>query len=491
MIDIKNLFYPSTQSEKSEIVPLLITCIVISVIILMPLKILGYGFLPLDDVLRHAGKAISGRDWNDILILRQGAIKIDTHPGYHALLGFIYRIMKFTPDALVSFAIAALFIIFCMVPVLFTRRPEAWLASLFVVVMIDFSFIMRLCFGRPYIVTMAALMALCFLWPRLKSDKIPYGTMCLITALIALSTWIHCTWYLLIFTIICFVLARENRAASRVTICMVTGILLGALLTGHPILFISQNIVHAFMAYSKYTLPRMLVIEFRPLSGNILAVIAVVLMLSWRYMRGTWDPKRIDNPVFILAVSGWVLGFFVGRFWYDWGIPALLVWMTQEFEEAFTAHISEFSARRFLLTIVLAAVLYAGASNDINNRWSTQPAAEYLYQHKDDKKEWLPQPGGILYSDDLRIFYLTFYQNPHAPWRYMVGFHPAIMPQEDLDVFIDIQSSYGVPRAFSPWVKKMKPADRLIITPDSGDGRQISELEWHYLGSGFWSGRLK
>ena len=473
----------------SDIIPFIVACIVILVIILMPLKILGYGFLPLDDALRHVAKAVSGRSWNDVLVLREG-IRMDSHPGYHALLGFIHHITKFAPDALLSFSIIALFIIFCITPVLFTNRPEAWLASLFVITLTDFSFIMRLLFGRPYIITMSTLMVLCFLWPRLKEKKAPYGIMCVITILMALSTWIHCSWYLLIFAILCFVLAREKRAALRVAICTVTGILLGALLTGHPVLFISQNVVHAFLAFSRHALPRTLVIEFRPFNGSILTVIAVILMLSWRHMRGAWDPKRIDNPVFILAVSGWALGFFVGRFWLDWGIPALLVWMAQEFEEVFSLYISEFSVRRFFLTIVLAAILYAGVTNDIKDRWSAQPAAEYLFQNTPDEKEWMPEPGGIVYSDDLRIFYLTFFKDPYAPWRYLVGFEPGLMPKDDLNVFIKVQSSHGAPRSFLPWIKKMKPEDRLIITPEARSTPEIPELEWHYLGSGFWSGRL-
>ena len=36
-------------------------------------------------------------------------------------------------------------------------------------------------------------------------------------------------------------------------------------------------------------------------------------------MRGTWNPEIIDNPILILAVLGWALGFVANRFWFDWG----------------------------------------------------------------------------------------------------------------------------------------------------------------------------
>jgi hypothetical protein len=41
-------------------------------IVLIPLRILGRGFLPPDDALRHAAKAVSGREWSEILVLRPG-----------------------------------------------------------------------------------------------------------------------------------------------------------------------------------------------------------------------------------------------------------------------------------------------------------------------------------------------------------------------------------------------------------------------------------
>lgn len=490
MTSVKKTSYLTRQLAESSIIPLLIICIVIAVIILMPLRIMGYGFLPTDDILRHVAKAISGKSWNDVLILREG-ITVDSHPGFHALLGSIYHITKFTPDALVSFTAVILFIIFCLLPVFFIKRPEAWLASLFIISLTNFSFIMRLLLGRPYLVTMVTLTAICLLWARLRDNKRPYGAMLIITSLVTLSTWTHCSWYLIIFPISCFVLAREWRAAFMVGICAMAGILFGAALTGHPGLFISQNIIHAFLVFSKHDLPRTLVTELRPFTGDMLTVIAVILMLSWRRMRGEWDPKRIDNPVFIIVLFSWIMGFFVMRFWFDWGIPALLIWMAQEFDDVFTKYISPVLGRRFLLAIALAFVLYANATNDINDRWSAQPAAEYLFRDFPDKSSWMPDPGGIIYGEDSRIFFLTFFKNPYAQWRYLVGFESALMPQKDLDVYIDIQTSRGAAQSFRPWIEKMKPADRLVITAESSQAPKITELEWRYMGSGFWFGRLR
>ena len=43
--------------------------IAILIILFIPLKIIEYGYLPGDDALRHAAKAVSGKPWPEILVL--------------------------------------------------------------------------------------------------------------------------------------------------------------------------------------------------------------------------------------------------------------------------------------------------------------------------------------------------------------------------------------------------------------------------------------
>src|ERR1041385_5000675 len=49
-------------------VPLGAWVIVIMTVILIPSKIISYGYLPQDDALRHAAKAVSGKPWSEILV---------------------------------------------------------------------------------------------------------------------------------------------------------------------------------------------------------------------------------------------------------------------------------------------------------------------------------------------------------------------------------------------------------------------------------------
>ena len=110
-------------------VPLAVWAIVILVVLAIPLKIIGYGFLPGDDALRHAAKAVSGKPWPDILVLGP-AFKIDTNFGWHLLLRQIYLWSICDTEKLVLFSVVALFALVNWSALLWLKRPEAWLIAL-------------------------------------------------------------------------------------------------------------------------------------------------------------------------------------------------------------------------------------------------------------------------------------------------------------------------------------------------------------------------
>ena len=66
-------------------------------------------------------------------------------------------------------------------------------------------------------------------------------------------------------------------------------------------------------------------------------VLAVLLMLFWRARSPDWHARDLVDPVFLMAVVGWILGFATGRFWLDWGLPATLLWLGLEFQKQFEA----------------------------------------------------------------------------------------------------------------------------------------------------------
>src|ERR1041385_3086953 len=60
----------SVAARLSRYVPLAVWLVVLFTCLLIPLKIISYGYLPKDDALRHAAKAVSGTPWQEILVMR-------------------------------------------------------------------------------------------------------------------------------------------------------------------------------------------------------------------------------------------------------------------------------------------------------------------------------------------------------------------------------------------------------------------------------------
>lgn len=313
--------------------------------------------------------------------------------------------------------------------------------------------------------------------------------MIVFTFLIAAATWVHCAWYLFALPVIALFLAREWRACFRMFISVVFGVLIGAVCTGCPILFLKQTIFVPLLAFFGHDVGRMLATEFRPSLGNFHFVTAIIGVLFWIALRGKWKKSTVDNPLFILGALTFALGFIMTRIWIDWGIPVMAVWMAKEFDEFLGTKIDPGRLHRLVLTIALAAVFYISITTDAESRWSRSGVRDYLSSENAEQREWLPEAGGIIYSDDMMIFYRTFNKNPHAKWRYILGFEPTFMPPEDLRTLRDIQRNFEAPESYKPWVEKMKPEDRLIIRGNPRLKPEIPGLEWHYAADSTWVGR--
>ena len=471
-----------------NIFPLIIILVTIWVVVLIPFRIIGYGFMPPDDAMRHSAKVISGKDWNQILVLRD-EIKMDSYPGWHAILGLIHRITGWDQHSLVLFSAISLAILFCIIPIFFLKFPESWLFSLFIISLMMPGWVLRLFLGRPYIATMASLLVILFIWPSLKQKKLQYIKILILAVIVALSIWIHASWYFFSLLIVSFLLAREWRPAALIAVSSVAGVLTGAAFTGHPVIFIKQMVTHLFLVFGSYDVGRQLVSELQPLVGDFSVVLTILAILGWRTLRGAENKKSVDNPIFILLALTFILGMITRRTWLDWGIPAFAVWMAKEFDEYFQTCVDPFSWKRAALAIMSAGILFISVTIDVGSRWSMTRPMDYISSEDPKQAEWLPAPGGIIYSDNMGVFYQIFYKNPKADWRYILGFESAFMPPEDLKILRDIQRNFNRPEDFEPWVKKMRPEDRLIIRGSPDSQPKIAGLEWHYIALGTWSGR--
>ena len=470
-------------------VPLAVWVVAVSALLYIPFKIISAGFLPGDDAMRHAAKAVSGKSWPDILVMRED-FQIDPSPGWQTILSWVHSLSGGNAESLVIFSSVGLMLLVTLSVLPWLRRPEAWLGALLVAVIFTPECATRLMRGRPYILTDFCLLMILFLWSRQEKDSPTRLALIFTPLLVAASAWIHGSWYMLALPGMAILLTGFWRSAAAYGVCWIGGSLLGCGLTGHPVGFLWQSVRHMFGVFGNTVLPRQLAPELRGSEGAPLAIIVVALLLLWRVQSLGWNRKVIFNPFFMMMAMGCLLGFKVQRFWWDWGMMAFMVWVALELQAHFTRHVPADSAKRLVAVLVLGAGLVFGFTNDRENRWSAALMNDYLTPEKPDLVGWLPETGGIIYNSDMDVFFDTFYKNPTAPWRYVLGFEAGLMTPENLAVLRKAQWNLGDSRAYEPWVKKMRPADRMIIHARNGGQPNLPELEWYYAATEIWIGRL-
>ena len=473
----------------------LVLLVTAAALFLIPLKVVSYGFMPIDDALRHVAKAVSGRSWPEILVMRDG-MAMDSHPGWHAFLGWFHQLTGAGMDALVVFSVVSLVLAFLLAPLLVAVRPEAWAAAVGIMFVVMGGGWGRLFFGRPFVLTMTAVVIFCFLAKQLSAVRNHWGAMATMAVAVTLSVWLNCTWYLWGLPVAAMLLARQWRGGVRTAGVVTVGVLAGACLTGQPLVFLWLNVHHLLLTMGNSQVTRQLVGELQPITNMSALLLASGLFLLWRKARGRELRECGESPVFMMLVLCWFLGIFVGRFLMDWGMPAMTVWIALELQPVMVRYFPRMSLRRLTLAAALALTVFVLFTRDTDGRWTNSLRVERLSLTDPDAPakpseyaQWLPEPGGIFYSDSMGLFYSTFYANPDAKWRYILGFEPGWMPVEDLQVYRKIQWNAGAFKCYEPWVKKMRPKDRLVL--ECGMGQPpIPGLEWHYAVTNVWIGRL-
>lgn len=482
-----NFNSPPLDSLK-RYVPLAVWIAVVFVLLAIPLKIISYGFLPGDDALRHAAKAVSGKPWSEILVLNS-TYKIDHEFGWNLLLEKIHLWTNWDAEKLVVFSVVTLFILAGWSALPWLKRPEAWLVALLVALLVS-DLCGRFMLGRPYLVTLAAMMTILFMWQRHGSSPPKLWMLALAAALFGLCTFVHGVWYLWVLLLGAFLFAGEFRWAISLGFSWVIGVFTGSALTGHPFEYPLQALKLALLAVGAHDTTRTMASELQPFGGEVLCLGILGGLLVLRQLAKLNSIPLAKNPAFWLVCFGWVLGFKVGRFWEDWGWPALIVLVACDVELLLQARFAFDSFKRLGLALGLAVATFLAITSDYGSRWTYNLTQQYLTQDNPDLNGWMPDKSGIFYSADMTLFYQTFFKNPHGDWRYMLGFEPTWMPAEDFEVYHKVLWNFGDTKAYDPWVKKMRREDRLVIRGGRGSVPGIPQLEWNYGVSGIWVGRL-
>ena len=468
-------------------IPLAVWIVAVSVIVFIPLKIIKAGFLPMDDALRHCAKTISGKSWQEILVMRDD-FPIDPSPGWQKILQWVHDLNGGGVDSLVVFSVIALMLLVMLGGMFWFRRPEAWVAALFIASVFIPECTTRFARGRPYLLTDAVVITILFLWTR--GPKRKPSPLYFTPVLVAASAWIHGSWYMLVLPGAAILFAGLWREAILYWVCWLLGSVIGCGLTGHPLGFLIQSVRHMFGVFGDIVVNRQIEPELRPGDGAIPAVLIVAVLLLWRAVSNCWNPRALLNPIFMMMALGWLLGLKMQRFWWDYGTPAFIIWVAQELQEHMERDLIFDSVRRLFITVAIAAGVYLGFTSDREGRWTQNLTTEFLKQGDPSLAGWLPDPGGIIYNSDMDVFFQTFYANPKADWKYVLGFESGWMRPEDLEVLRKYQWNFGDARVLKPWADEMRPEDRMIIHAAGGSPPNLPELQWNYAATEMWIGRL-
>ncbi|HSU54442.1 MAG TPA: hypothetical protein VLT36_10310 [Candidatus Dormibacteraeota bacterium] len=481
---------PLSFAAFERYVPLAVWALVVLTFLCIAFRIFSYGYLPAGDARRHIAKAMTERTYPEILVLRPGYFMTNS-PGWEWLLRQLHRTAGWSQDALASFAIISLLLWVFFSPLPWLRRPEAWAAALLAEMLVLPELMPnRLTQARPFLLTEGILIGILLAWSRTDLKPPAWSKIVLTWLAFSLCVWVHGLWYLWVLPLAAFCLGGQWKSALWLTGCWMAGTLTGALLTGHPVAFLTQALfIASSISHQAGLLQQwMLVGELRPNFGNFttLALLAIVFLLR-RAVPGS-ATRFSGRPALWLIGLSWVLGLKADRFWADWGLPAVFVWLTIQFEEMSQGFWSSGSLKRVAFCGFVALALFLDASNDPDERYSFNQRESLLDAADPALQGWLPEPGGIFYCSEMRFFYTTFYKNPDAPWRYVLGLEPALMPDEDLKILRFIQFNHGTAKAYEPWVQKMRPEDRLVIYGTSQP--TLPQLQWLNPAGDTWIGRL-
>ncbi|MFM2082082.1 MAG: hypothetical protein RL380_773 [Verrucomicrobiota bacterium] len=477
------------DSGLRRYVPLLVWLLCAGVVLFIPLQIIKLAYLPPDDCLRYAARAVTGKPWSEILVLADPA-KLDHNFGWSALLRQFHLAANLGPESLVMLSVVGLFAVAGWSGLLWLRRPEAWLVPL-ILIAAGTGLPARFMLGRPFMLTIAALVTVLMLWQR-RGERAPgWREVTLMTGVITAACFLHGCWYLWAVAVLAFGVAQQWRWAVALAASWLGGTVLAGIFTGHPLAFTWQAIEVALQAFGGHETQRTMQSEYQPATGDCFALIVLAGLAILRALTRPKLPPLPRNPAFWLALLGWALGFKASRFWLDWGWPALIVLVACEVQAWWENHIAEKSFARLALTFGLATTLFLAVTADLNNRWTWNRGMQFLSATDPDLAGWLPADGGIIYSAEMAVFYRTFYQNPEAKWRYVLGYEPIFMPRDDFKTYENILANHDHPVTFLPWVKKLQSADRLIGRLASGLPAAYPQLEWNRsVGDGLCIGRL-
>src|ERR1700728_1542602 len=170
--------------------PLLCWLIAISASLCIAFKVLSYGYVPIGDSRRYVAKAVTDKEYPQILVLGP-TYHMDFSPGWEWLLRKLHRIANVSEDGLMQFSIAGLLLLILCGGLPLLRHPEAWLAALLAVTVPFPGLMSRFTQARPFLLTQGVLICVLLAWGIERRPKLSWWKILGSVAGFALAAWIH------------------------------------------------------------------------------------------------------------------------------------------------------------------------------------------------------------------------------------------------------------------------------------------------------------
>jgi hypothetical protein len=486
---------PHAVEPGSNLIPLLCLLACLATFLLLPLAITAQGFCPPDDLLRDVAKTVSGKAWGDVILMRPNLKPdLNTYVGWEMTLSFLHK-LGLSKSGLLLFSIAGLASLAMLPAALFLRRPEIGVFVLLCAAVLDFTPIFRYFNGRPYLIGIFCLSCILYLWDRFAKNTAQRRLLILFVAIMTLRVWARSTIVMLgipwLAILASSILTRKWRPLIAFSLCLIVGIGIGTLLTGSPIDFLTYNVRHFYVTLFSDKGSAFLVTELGPLHQMPLAFLFFVSYLGVRTAAG-WNPERLKHPAFLLTLLGWLLSFFIARFWFEYGFPAMLVWIALDLQEPLESRMPRDSLARLAFTLFCVVALCLVVLKPHQAAWRQNPLthAVNVQQLHESDPSWFPGEDGVLYAATMRVFFTFYHLFPDGAWKYSTGMEPGFMPEADLRVYEAINLT-GASSAYLPWINKLRPFDRIVIPlgPDKGIDKLFPSLEWKFVAPDYWFGR--
>ncbi len=463
--------------------------ILFAIFLYIPFQILSKGYRPTDDANRHVAYSISNRQWSDILEFSPG-LESDHNVGWHKILRFIYNIFRINKENLLLISVIGLFFLFHFTGSLVVPNKAVWPIVLIMMFLFDRSILHRTLLGRPFIISDVITLILLKIW-FIDQEKAKIWVKYLVSIIVlSLAVWIHGTWYTFFILPTALLLAGKIKEAFELSFCIIFSTLIGAYLTGDFYGFMYFHYAATLNIFSERIYNWQLVTEFA--EGNIhiywfIPTLFIIMLLVSSKKLKLYELTK--DAVFIMILLTWLLSIKVIRFWSDWGIVTLMFWLSFKLSELIQdmESVKKPLLRRILFVLIISAAVILIPSYS----WSNQrERANYTVDFsKIEFADFKPQDGGIVYNDSMKHFYFQYFADPEGKYKYVLGFEPATMAEENKKIFRDITYSQFHFKAYKPWVDKLTKKDRLFTTEDLREN--YPQLDWVKAAKKLYIGKIR